>query len=227
MTALTQLKSPGLSPANIFELTLAGLLFAAGIRSLIVWLRTEFDAESPSERVLFALHAAARAGIWLSLAALFLGYAVVNEPQGIRWLALVPLALAGLQLLTGMALSRPSGRTPGSRRSDLRSNGRGVRQGEGGNARPVAARGDAPGPLEPEKRGETSEPGHPQPDAAEVESARILANEAREELRASGLTDRQIRQLADEFIALDRGEGLAEFIEWSKDRTGRGRRSAG
>jgi hypothetical protein len=77
-----------------------------------------------------------------------------------------------------------------------------------------------PGPLEPEKRGESSDPSKPQPEAAEVESARVLANESREELRAAGLTDQQIRTLADEFIALDRGEGLREFIDWAKGRGG-------
>jgi hypothetical protein len=80
-----------------------------------------------------------------------------------------------------------------------------------------------PGPLEPEKHGATADPGHPQPEAAEVESARVLANEAREDLRARGLTDRQIRRLADEYIALDRGEGLSEFIAWATEEPGRQR----
>ena len=88
------------------------------------------------------------------------------------------------------------------------------------------ARREHAGPLEPEKHGESADPGHPQPDAAEVESARILANEARSELRAFGLTDLEIRRLADEFIALDRGEGLPEFVAWARERAGRpGRRS--
>jgi hypothetical protein len=75
-----------------------------------------------------------------------------------------------------------------------------------------------PGPLEPEKHGETAEPGHPQPEAAEVESARLLENQARSELRRAGLTDRQIRVLADEYIALDRGEDLDDFIGWARQR---------
>ena len=77
-----------------------------------------------------------------------------------------------------------------------------------------------PGPLEPEKHGDTADPGHPQPQAAEVESARVLSNEARDALRARGLTDRQIRRLADEYIALDRGEGLREFIAWATREAG-------
>src|SRR5205807_4617648 len=87
-----------------------------------------------------------------------------------------------------------------------------------GNGRGMTAADRTPGPLEPEKHGETSDPGHPQPEAAEVESARVLANQAREALRGAGLEDREIRRLADEYIALDRGEGLAEFVEWAKAR---------
>jgi hypothetical protein len=75
-----------------------------------------------------------------------------------------------------------------------------------------------PGPLEPEKHGETAEPGHPQPEAAEVESARLLENQARNELRRAGLTDREIRVLADEYIALDRGENFEDFIAWARQR---------
>ncbi len=79
-----------------------------------------------------------------------------------------------------------------------------------------------PGPLEPAKRGETADPGHPQPQAAEVESARVLANQAREALLDAGLTNVQIRRLADDYIAEDRGEALDDFIEWAKARARRG-----
>ena len=75
---------------------------------------------------------------------------------------------------------------------------------------------ERPGPLEDEKRGETSEPGQPQPQAAEVESARLLENQARDRLRAAGLSDEQIRKLADDYVALDRGEDLDQFIRWAQ-----------
>jgi hypothetical protein len=78
-----------------------------------------------------------------------------------------------------------------------------------------------PGPLEPEKHGETADPGHPQPEAAEVESARLLANQARAELTRAGLSDKEIRRLADDYVALDRGEDLDGFITWAKARSGR------
>ena len=51
-----------------------------------------------------------------------------------------------------------------------------------------------------------------------MESARLLENQARSELRRAGLTDRQIRVLADEYIALDRGEDLDDFIGWARQR---------
>ena len=63
--------------------------------------------------------------------------------------------------------------------------------------RPVLSSQDReypPGRLAAAKRGETSDLGYPQPQAAEVESARLLA---------------------DDFIAEDRGEGTECFIDWA------------
>jgi hypothetical protein len=79
-----------------------------------------------------------------------------------------------------------------------------------------------PGPLEEEKRGQSAEPGLPQPEAAEVESARLLSNQARETLREEGLSDIEIRRLADQFVAEDRGTDLAAFLEWAHRRARRG-----
>jgi hypothetical protein len=72
-----------------------------------------------------------------------------------------------------------------------------------------------PGKLAEVKRGETSDPGYPQPQAAEVESARLLANDARSALLAVGLSDEDIDRLADDFIAEDRGEATEHFIDWA------------
>jgi hypothetical protein len=84
----------------------------------------------------------------------------------------------------------------------------------GKGLREMADQTHAPGPLEPEKRGATAEPGHPQPEAAEVESARLLANQAREVLEAEGYDETRIRRLADEYVALDRGTSLDGFVDW-------------
>ena len=80
-----------------------------------------------------------------------------------------------------------------------------------------------PGPLVNEKLGETADPPNAQPEAAEVEIARLLANQAREALEARGLQLDEIRRLADEFIALDRGTELHTFIEWASTEGGRDR----
>lgn len=72
-----------------------------------------------------------------------------------------------------------------------------------------------PGPL----RSKKSEPGCasgfciPVPD--EIESAHLLANECRDELHAAGIDDRDILELADDFVAEDRGESVEEFVGWA------------
>ena len=53
-------------------------------------------------------------------------------------------------------------------------------------------------------------------DAAEVGSARMLANRARDRLRDAGLDDPTIERLADRFIAEDRGEDLDAFVAWAR-----------
>jgi hypothetical protein len=73
-----------------------------------------------------------------------------------------------------------------------------------------------PGRLAGVKRGQTSDPGYPQPQAAEVESARLLAGDARQTLRAAGFRDRDIDRLADDFIAEDRGQETEAFIDWAR-----------
>ena len=76
-------------------------------------------------------------------------------------------------------------------------------------------RDQAPGPLADEKSSDQSPPGERQPEAAEVESARMLANQGRERLRSAGLSDPTIERLADRYIAEDRGEDLDAFVGWA------------
>jgi len=77
---------------------------------------------------------------------------------------------------------------------------------------------EGPRPTEPDKLGPTADPaGHAQPKAAEVESAHLLANDARDKLRDTGLNDEDILRLADEFIALDRGQDVSAFIAWARE----------
>lgn len=83
--------------------------------------------------------------------------------------------------------------------------------------------GREPGPLAEEKRGPTSDSGHPQPDTTETQSARLLENQARDRLEGRGLQADEIRRLADEYIALDLGEDVDEFVDWATERGGRDR----
>ena len=64
---------------------------------------------------------------------------------------------------------------------------------------------------DPETAGEAAEP-----EAAEVESARLLANQARPVLGAEGYADQRIDELASEFISRDVGEGIDEFLRWAE-----------
>ncbi|HZD79409.1 MAG TPA: hypothetical protein VE646_05155 [Actinomycetota bacterium] len=75
------------------------------------------------------------------------------------------------------------------------------------------------GALEEEKQDPATSPSRPQPSEAEVESARLLANDARPTLQKEGMSYDTIRRLADEFIARDLGEGLPEFLDWARART--------
>jgi hypothetical protein len=102
------------------ELVVAAGLAALGVRSLVRWLRTEFDSGSTGSQVLYALHVTARVGMWFAFAGFFAGYALVDEPQRIRWYILVPIGLAGIQLLTGIFLAREPGQREADRREGTR-----------------------------------------------------------------------------------------------------------
>ncbi|HEX3622561.1 MAG TPA: hypothetical protein VHT97_09615 [Acidimicrobiales bacterium] len=51
-------------------------------------------------------------------------------------------------------------------------------------------------------------------DAAHEEGARILADEARDRLAASGFTDEQIRRWAEVFVATEGSGDPEEFVAW-------------
>ena len=95
-----------LTGVDIAALVIAAILMLFGIRSLMRWLRIPFDATSVGERTLFAVHAAARVGIWLSFAGVFAGFALVDDPASLRGFVLIPLFLAAIQLAAALALRR-------------------------------------------------------------------------------------------------------------------------
>lgn len=83
----------------------------------------------------------------------------------------------------------------------------------------------APGPLAKVKSEATDCAGLCSPIGDEVESAHLLANEARGLLKALGLSDAEILSYADDFVANDRGGDLEEFVDWAlyvhRKRSGR------
>lgn len=105
MTALLALRA-----AFIPEVGAACLFGFMAVRSFLVWRGRVFRATSVRDQILYPVHVAARVGLWLGFAALFLGYALVDQPRDVAWFIVVPMAMAGVQLITGLALGH-GGRT--------------------------------------------------------------------------------------------------------------------
>jgi len=99
-----------LDGVDIAALVIAAILALFGVRSLMKWLRTLFDARSAGERALFAVHAAARVGIWFAFAGIFAGFALVDDAAAVRGFVLIPLFLAAIQLIAALALRREGSR---------------------------------------------------------------------------------------------------------------------
>ena len=99
---------------RVAELVVAGLLSLGGIRSLVVWIRSEFDARSAREQVLYSLYCTARVGIWFAFAGFFAGYALLDEPQHFAWYVMIPISVAAVQMLAGLALWRSLPNPPGT-----------------------------------------------------------------------------------------------------------------
>jgi hypothetical protein len=59
------------------------------------------------------------------------------------------------------------------------------------------------------------------PRLSEIEAARLLANEHRDELHALGLDDEEIRKLADDFVAEHKTHEPADFMPWVRTRVKR------
>ena len=89
----------------MFEYVLAGVLFFFGAVSATRSLRDPIEEEQGG-RVLIAIHDAAKALFWFSLGGFFLAYRLTDGAPEVRWLALVPIGMAGLRLLAASRLSR-------------------------------------------------------------------------------------------------------------------------
>ena len=91
---------------RVVSAVVAALLVLVGVRSVMRWFQTHFEAASFTEQLLYSLHVTARVGVWFALSAAFLGYALVDRPQEFTWFVAVPAVLAGMQLLTSVLLAR-------------------------------------------------------------------------------------------------------------------------
>jgi hypothetical protein len=102
---------------RVVELGLAGLLAIAGIRSLWTWSRRRFESTDIADHLLYALYLTGRVGLWFSLAGFFVIYAWVDAAgaslRDFQWYGLVPLVLAGMQLVAGWFLGHREARTGG------------------------------------------------------------------------------------------------------------------
>lgn len=109
---------------RVVELVLAGLFLLLGVRSAWKWTRRPFEGTDVTDHALYALYVTGRAGLWFALAGYFLiaasiavrGRAAMDELGRYRWYFVVPLALAGLQLIAGWFLGRRSPASGGASR---------------------------------------------------------------------------------------------------------------
>lgn len=91
---------------KVFELVMAAILAAGGVRSIVWWSRRRIDASAVSHHVLYAAFLTGRIGMWFALAGFFLLYAFVEEVQLVRWYVMVPIVLAVLSLVSSLMLAR-------------------------------------------------------------------------------------------------------------------------
>jgi hypothetical protein len=112
-----------------FELVLAALFGALGLRSLVHWLRRPMESDVRRDHLLYALFVVSRAGIWFALSGLFLlfasvttrGRAFVDDVAAFRWYFFVLAAPAVVQFVSGFLLGRaPVGPDPSSDRDEDR-----------------------------------------------------------------------------------------------------------
>jgi hypothetical protein len=108
--------TPTLSPPpplwglEVGELVVAGVAVVLFVVGLAAAMRTfsHLEPEDPPRvRTLIVLHALSRGGFWIGLGAVLMAQAFRGVfPGDPLWLVVIPLAMAGLRLLTAAALAR-------------------------------------------------------------------------------------------------------------------------
>lgn len=101
---------------KLFEIAMAVLFGALGVRSLVHWGRRPFETGDARDHLLFAMFVTGRVGLWLAVAGLFVLYALTNtqgrafvdDVRRYDWFVMVFVGLAALQLLGGYFLGRRS-----------------------------------------------------------------------------------------------------------------------
>lgn len=99
---------------RVVEVAITALFLLGGIRSLVKWSRLRFEGADVTDHALYALYLTGRVGLWFAFAGFFAIYASVDargrpaldELEQYRWYLIVPLVLAGFQLLGGWFLGR-------------------------------------------------------------------------------------------------------------------------
>jgi hypothetical protein len=88
------------------EYIVAGFLFVFGVVSAFRSLANPVTDEQGKARFLIAVHESTKALFWLSLGGFFLAYGISDGAPEVRWLAVVPIAIAALRMVTASVLSR-------------------------------------------------------------------------------------------------------------------------
>jgi NADH:ubiquinone oxidoreductase subunit H len=105
------------------ELAIGIMLTLGGIRSLWRWSRQHMDSSAPADHLLFAMYVTGRVGLWFAFAALFIGYASIDQVDRFRWFILLPISLSSMQLIGGVLLGRASADRSSDRSSHRSADG--------------------------------------------------------------------------------------------------------
>ena len=90
----------------MLEFVLAGFLFLFGLVSAWRSLKEPTIDEQGSARFLIAVHDASKALFWFALGGFFLAYRLSDGAPEVRWLALIPIAMAATRMVVASVLSR-------------------------------------------------------------------------------------------------------------------------